>query len=233
MLKQEIAGILEAARERGWVLEPEAKRLFTLAGFEAPRSALVRGGDEAAAAAAELGYPLVAKVVSPAVLHKTEVAGVAVGIESEERLRAEVERLGAIEGCEAVLVEQMVRGIELIVGGKIDRQFGPVVLLGLGGVGVEIYSDTAIRMAPLEERDVESMIAGIRGGKILDGYRGQAGVDRAKLAELVTGFSRLLMEMQERIESIDLNPVICTPERCIIADARIMLAGGAPARKLR
>lgn len=225
-MKQEIAAILDAAKAQGWVLEPEAKRLFRLAGFDVPRSVEASDAGAAAAAAREIGYPVVAKVVSPVVVHKSDVGGVAVGISDGAELEAAVSRMLAIEGCRSVLVEEMHRGLEIIVGGTIDAQFGPVVLFGMGGVGVEIYKDTSIRMAPVERSDVDSMISELKAGRLLEGYRGAAPVDLDRLADMVVRFSRLLAEMQDRIESIDLNPVICTPERCVIADARIVLAGG-------
>jgi acyl-CoA synthetase (NDP forming) len=120
----------------------------------------------------------------------------------------------------------MLGGLELIVGGTVDVQFGPVVLFGMGGVGVEIYRDAAIRMAPLERDDVESMIGELRARPLLEGYRGAAPIDRDGLAGMVVRFSQLLVELQDRVASVDLNPVFCTAERCVVADARIILAGG-------
>ena len=225
-MKKEIASILDGARANGWVLEPEAKRLFRLAGFDVPRSVDAPDAAAAVAAAREIGYPVVAKVVAPTVVHKSDVGGVSVGLSDDSALEAAVSRLFSIEGCRSVLVEEMLKGLELIVGGMIDAQFGPVVLFGMGGVGVEIYKDTSIRMAPVERSDVDSMISELRAVRLLEGYRGAATIDREGLADLVVRFSRLLVEIQDRVESIDLNPVICTPERCVIADARIVLPGG-------
>lgn len=225
-MKQKIASILDAAKENGWVLEPDAKALFRLAGFDVPRSALARSGEEALAAAREIGWPVVAKVVSPSVIHKSDIGGVVTGIVDEAWLSDTVSRLRSIEGCESVLVEETVSGLELIVGGTIDPQFGPTVLFGMGGVGVEIYRDTAIRMAPVGEGDVEAMIGELRARRLIEGYRGSAPVDRSELIRLVVRFSELLVEIGGRVSSIDLNPVICTRERCVVADARIILAGG-------
>ena len=122
-----------------------------------------------------------------------------------------------------MLVEEMLPGLELIVGGKIDEQFGPVILGGMGGVGVEIYKDTAIRMAPVTEDSVDSMIDDITARRMLLGYRGSAGVNMEALRRLIADFSGLIVEMAGEIESADLNPVLCTEERCVIADARIIL----------
>ena len=117
----------------------------------------------------------------------------------------------------------MLSGHELIVGAKIDYQFGPVILLGIGGTGVEIYQDTVIRMAPLRERDVPAMLGCLRGGRLLTSHRGLPGVSIPRLTEMMLRFSALVMDLGDRIESIDLNPVFCSAERCVVADARIIL----------
>jgi succinyl-CoA synthetase beta subunit len=223
MLNDTAAAILEESKKYGWVLEPEAKRLLREAGFDVPEFVWARSEDEAVEAGEKLGWPVVAKVVSPEVVHKSDAGGVVVGIEGPESMREVWGRLSSIKGADGVLVEEMLAGIEVIVGGKIDDQFGPVVLAGMGGVGVEIYRDTAIRMAPVAEENVDSMLDDITAAGILRGYRGSAGVDMAKFRKLIAGFSELLVEMAGEIESADLNPVLCSEERCVIADARIIL----------
>jgi len=223
MLKHDIQQILTAARPQGWVLEPDAKRLLSLAGLEVPWFAWAKTREEARQAAAAIGYPVVLKVVSPKIVHKSDVKGVAVGIEHESGLDRVFEQFSKLDEFQGVLVEEMLIGLELIVGGKIDYQFGPVVLVGLGGTLAEIYEDTAVRMAPLSERDVQSMVGCLKAGKLLNGYRGSAPVDAAALGRLVVGFSELLMQIADQIESIDLNPVMCSVRRCVVADARIML----------
>ena len=113
--------------------------------------------------------------------------------------------------------------MELIVGAKVDYQFGPVILLGIGGTGVEIYKDSTIRMAPLQERDVRSMVGKLKAHALLEGYRGADPVNLDDLTRLMLAFSSLVKELQDAIESVDLNPVKCSPEKCVIADARIIL----------
>ena len=223
MLSETAVAVLEDSKKRGWVLEPDAKRLFADAGFDVPVSEQVRSEDEAVAAGERIGWPVVAKIVSPDVIHKSDAGGVAVGIDGAGAMREVFARLRSIDGFEGVLVEEMLPGIEVIIGGKIDGQFGPVVLAGMGGVGVEIYKDTAIRMAPIEEKDVDSMLDDIAASSILRGYRGSAGVNLEKLKKLIAGFSSLIVEMADLVESVDLNPVLCTEEKCVIADARIIL----------
>jgi acyl-CoA synthetase (NDP forming) len=155
---------------------------------------------------------------------------VAVGIDTDRELTETFTRFSQVEDFAGVLVEEMVSGLELIVGAKIDYQFGPVILLGIGGTGVEVYRDITLRMAPLRERDVESMIKDLKASRLLEGYRGSEPINRSELTRLLITFSKLVMDLEEFIESIDLNPVICSSTACVVADARIMLkeTGGNP-----
>ena len=223
MLKDDIREILEDSRENGWVLEPDAKRILSMAGIDVPRFTWARSFGEAAAFARGIGYPVVAKVVSPRALHKTEFGGVVVGIASDGELKDAYGALSRIEGFDGVIVDEMLSGVELIVGAKNDSQFGPVILMGVGGVSVELYKDTAIRMAPLEEKDVGSMMRCLKAHQLLEGFRGAEPVNPELLTKLLMGFSQLVMEIADQVESIDLNPVMCSSRRCAVADARIML----------
>jgi acetate---CoA ligase (ADP-forming) subunit beta len=223
MLSKEIKDLLASSKTRGWVLEPDAKKIFSLLGVSTPQSLWAKNEEEAIRFARKIGYPLVAKVVSPSVIHKSERSGVVLGIRNDQDLVERFRALQKIEGAEGIVVEEMVSGLELIVGGKIDYQFGPVILLGIGGTGVEIYRDVTLRMAPLSERDVESMIVCLRAHQLLEGYRGRPPIHLGELRRLLTIFSSAIVELKEEVESIDLNPVICSPERCVVADARIML----------
>jgi acyl-CoA synthetase (NDP forming) len=123
-----------------------------------------------------------------------------------------------------MLVENMASGVEVIVGAKRDYQFGTIILLGIGGTAVEIYRDTAIRMAPLSERDVRGMVNNLKARALLEGYRGSEAVNMAALVDMMLAFSDLAMTLGDRFESIDLNPVMCSGQDCIVADARIVLA---------
>ena len=224
MLTDAMTAILTAAGKTGWVLEPDAKRMLDLAGIPVPNFLLAATVDDAVRAAGKIGYPVATKIVSPAVLHKTDLDGVALGLETDEALRAVFERFKCFDRFKGVLVEEMVAGVELIVGAKIDYQFGPVVLLGIGGIGVELYGDTAVRMAPVSEQDVRSMVHQLKGRQVLEGFRGSKPVDMKSLSDLVVRFSELIMDLETGIASIDLNPVMCTSEGCVVADARIILA---------
>ena len=122
-----------------------------------------------------------------------------------------------------MLIAEMAKGLELIIGAKNDFQFGPMILLGMGGVGVEIYKDVSLRMAPLKARDAEHMINELVARKLLTGYRGSEPVNLPFLKKTLINFSRLMMDLQDVVESIDLNPVMCTAKSCIVVDSRIML----------
>jgi succinyl-CoA synthetase beta subunit len=225
MLSRMMRANLEASKGRGWVLEPDAKEMLKETGLPVPRFATAATKDEAKSRAHEIGYPVVAKVVSPLIVHKSDVGGVAVDIRSDDQLDAAFSRLAGLDGFQGVLVEEMLpRGVELIVGATIDVQFGPVILLGLGGTSVEIYKDTALRLAPLQPKDVLSMVGELKAHPLLEGYRGAEPIDMAELTRVLVLFSRFVMELEGWIESIDLNPVLCKGSQCTIADARIMLA---------
>lgn len=223
MLTEEMKDILSGAKGRGWVLEPEAKRLLSLAGLEVARFLFAATVEEAVRFAKEIGYPLVGKVVSPKVVHKSEKNGVELGINGDRKLRETFHRFSKIEGFAGMLVEEMVSGIELIVGAKNDYQFGPVVLFGIGGVWAEIYRDVVLRMAPLDQRDIDSMVRCLKARPLLEGYRGSNPVNLKELNRLLIAFSNIVMDLDPEMESIDLNPVICSSTQCVVADARIIL----------
>ena len=223
MLNNEMVKIIENFKRTGWIPEPEAKRLFAMACLDVPKYIWAHDPDEFIRFAGRCGYPVVAKVVSSRVIHKSDVGGVIVGIDSDEGLESAFQTLKMLDGFDGMLVEEMVRGRELIVGAKIDYQFGPVILLGIGGTGVEIYQDVTMRMAPINRNDVVSMIDSLKGRNILRGYRGSEPVNIEALTDLLIRFSALVIDLESHIQSIDLNPVLCSRDRCIIADARIIL----------
>ncbi|MHB8090292.1 MAG: acetate--CoA ligase family protein [Syntrophales bacterium] len=223
MLKNEIREILEKSKSGGWVLEPDAKNILRLSGIDVPRFTMAASFEEAGRFVREHGFPVAAKVVSPKIMHKSDAGGVAVGIDNDDSLRAAFERFSEMEGFTGMLVEEMVSGLEMIAGAKVDSQFGPVILFGMGGTEAELYKDTAIRMAPLKKNDVNSMIKCLKAHPLLEGYRGARPVNREELTRTLIAFSELVMEMHQFIESIDLNPLFCSPERCIVGDARIVL----------
>ena len=223
MLNEVMTDIIEKSRKNGWVLEPEAKRLMAEAGIPVPAFEWCHELEDALSGAERIGYPLVVKIVSAAIMHKTDVDGVAVGVKDAHELERHFERLSRLEGFDGVLLDEMVTGQELIIGCKNDFQFGPVVLLGIGGTSVEIYQDTAIRMAPLKSSDPESMVSALKGYKLLSGYRGRTPISIPHLTDVMLKVSELMVALQDQIESLDLNPVFCSGQHCIVADARIIL----------
>ncbi len=223
MLTSAMKKILSDAQETGWVMEPEAKRFLSLGGLDTPKFFWARKEEEALAAAMKIGYPVAAKVVSPRTPHKSEVKGVRLGVQDSRELTAAFREFSRIKGFAGMLVEEMLSGLELIVGAKTDFQFGPVILLGMGGTSVEIYKDVAMRMAPLAARDVVSMVQNLQARPLLEGYRRHEPIGMDKLSHLLISFSHIVMEIQPVMETIDLNPVFCTSSRALVADARIFL----------
>lgn len=223
MLNKEIKSILEKSKKWGWVLEPDAKQIFSLSGFQTPKYAVVKKSEEAIAAARAIGYPVVVKIVSPDIIHKSDVQGVVVGIKEDERLVGVLEKFRKLPGFAGMLIDEMAKGVELIIGAKNDVQFGPMILLGLGGVGVEIYKDVALRMAPLKKAHVEDMIRQLKAYPMLTGYRGSKPISIAAVQKTLIRFSALMMDMKDYFESVDLNPVMCSETSCTVVDARIML----------
>jgi len=223
MLNSEILELLSTSKSWGWVLEPDAKRILSLAGITVPHFIWAQTLEEALMFADENGYPVVAKVVSPKVIHKTEVKGVVLSIHNKIALAETFHRLSSFDGARGVLVEKSIQGIEMIIGAKIDFQFGPVILMGMGGTGVEIYKDTSLRMAPIAPEDALSMFKGLKAHRLFEGYRGAESINQDALIRMLMAFSHLLMALDEKVTSIDLNPVFCSAESCVVGDARIML----------
>ena len=223
MLTGEMKSILAASRNVGWVMEPEAKHLFSLAGLDVPRFRWAKDKKEVTQFGEEIGYPLVTKVVSPKAVHKSDIKGVVVGVETQRDLMEVYQRFSHVEAFAGMLIEERVSGIEVIVGAKMDYQFGPIILLGMGGTSAEIYRDVSLRMAPLNPIDVASMVKCLKAHELLEGYRGSDPINLGDLVKTLHAFSAIVMGLQGEIESIDLNPVMCSSARCVVADARIML----------
>ncbi len=197
-------------------------RLLERNGFKLLPYRLAAGEDEAAGIAKKIGYPVALKVVSEDIVHKTEFGGVKIRIRDEAALRlAYREIMDGAKGhrVDGVLVQKMARkGIELIIGGKKDPQFGHMVILGLGGVYVEIFRDVTARICPVNEQDVEEMIGELKTHPLLEGARGAKPVDRRALKAMVLGVCRFMMK--EDIKELDLNPVIFDEKGGDIVDAR-------------
>ncbi|RME38402.1 MAG: hypothetical protein D6793_02785, partial [Thermoflexia bacterium] len=173
------------------------------------------------------GYPVVLKALSARILHKSDVGGVALGLPDREAVRREAgamrERVRArVPEADDLrfLVQRMVEGgVEVILGGKQDPSFGPVVMFGVGGVFVEVFGDVAFRVAPLSRADAEEMLTEIRGRALLEGARGRPPADREALVEAILAFSRLLAE-NPTLAEIEINPLLALPRSVVAVDAR-------------
>ena len=217
-------------------LEPEAMDWLEGLGFSVIEHALARTAEEAVQAARGFEHPrtlkgaVVMKIVSPAILHKTDVGGVALGLETEADVRTAFDRLRGLVAEDAfggVLVCPMVSNpVEVIVGLSTDPQFGPVVAVGLGGIFTETLRDLSLRVAPVSEAGAHEMIAELRGAAILGGARGRPPRDRDALADLVARVSQLPFEYPD-IRELDLNPIFSFEQGCAIADVRVLRGAGS------
>ncbi len=224
-----IAEALAAGRSA--LTEHEAKRFLSGFGIPISREAMATDADAAVAEAKTLGFPVVLKASGVALLHKTEVGGVALDLRSEVDVREAAQRLLRIPGCEGLLVEEMVRGErELVCGLTRDPQLGPCVMFGLGGVLTEVLDDAVFRLAPLTDADALAMLHDIRGARILGAFRGQQPADRAALSRILVALGTIALQY-EAIGEIDLNPVKIRPDGSLVAvDALIALRASAVTR---
>jgi acetyltransferase len=215
--------------------QSEALALCAAYGIPTVQARPAHSPDEAASVAAALGFPVVMKVISPDIVHKSDVGGVALGIEDATQARAaydvmlrDVRRRAPDATIEGVLVQRMVRGgLETIVGVSHDRLFGPLVMFGLGGIYVEALRDVVFRVAPIGQLDAQDMLDGIRGTQILAGMRGRAGANRPALAEVLRRVSQLAADFTE-IAELDINPLLAFEDRVVAVDARVRLASHTP-----
>ncbi len=210
------------------ITEEQAKEILTEYGVKVPDYALVKSADEAVAKAKRIGFPLVMKIVSPQILHKTDVGGVKVNVSSEQQVREVFNdmygRLSGKYNVKGVLLEKMVPpGVELIVGLQYDVQFGPVIMVGLGGIFTEVFKDVAFRMLPIMKDDAKSMLDDLQSNKILQGFRGSKPIDVDMLAEALVKISKLGTEMAAYYESVDFNPIVVYPDDYRVVDAKILL----------
>jgi acyl-CoA synthetase (NDP forming) len=213
------------ANERGALDEWQAKALLAGYGIAVPEGGLARNEDEAAAIARQLGGPVVVKAIGPRITHKTERGLVALDLCGDEAVRAAARSLLALteEQGAALLVERMVRGArEFMVGMKRDPLFGPVVVFGIGGIFTEAHKDIALGVTPLDDRDIEGMLAGIRASALLDGFRGLPPVDRASLAGTIRALARIAADYPA-VAEIDVNPLIVEDATPVAADALVIL----------
>jgi len=219
---------------------PEAKGICDAYGITVPKEGVTASADGAAKLATTIGYPVVMKIVSPQILHKTEAGGVIVGVRNAEEARAafativaNVRRYDAKAVIDGVQVQQMLAGgQEVIIGAVTDPAFGKLVAFGLGGVLVEVLKDITFRLAPATRDEALSMLDGIAAAEILRGVRGADPVNRAALADMIGKVSQLVADFPE-ISELDLNPVFATKDGATAADVRIVLDFNPPPARYR
>lgn len=232
--------VIAAARAdgRSVLTEPEAKKVFAAYGLPVGKALVAKTEDEAVKMAAEIGYPLVMKIVSPQIIHKSDAGGVKVNIKDEAGVRAAWKTImenaknfiakkeikdAAIHG---ILLQSMAPlGKEVIVGSVNDPQFGPTVMFGMGGIFVEVLKDVTFRVAPFSPKTAMGMLPEIKSYKILQGTRGEKRLDQERLSEIISRISQLVSELGDEIAETDANPIMLYPEGegLAVVDARIIL----------
>jgi acetate---CoA ligase (ADP-forming) len=227
---------LLAAATGATVTEREAKEILALYGVPVVGERLTQSEDEAVDAAATLGFPVVMKVESPDLPHKTEAGVIRLNLRSEAEVRAaysavmaNAEKVSPPPRVNGVLVQPMVaQGVELVIGARNDQLFGPLIVIGLGGVLVEVLKDSALSPAPVTVDEARGMLRRLKGFKLLEGFRGMAAVDIEKLADVVSRVSRFAADHRDQFSELDINPLICSGDRIIAVDALIVPMRGGP-----
>ena len=215
----EIRRIIDSSGD-GFQSPETIHRLFAASGIPVVREITVTDEESALDTAQKLGFPLVMKVVGP--IHKTEVNGVVLNVQDMESVRHEFKRLIKIKGTSAVIMAEMVSGIELFLGAKYEDRFGHIILCGMGGIFVEVLKDVTSGLAPLTLQEANSMIKNLRSYQIIKGYRGKNGVSELKFAEVMVRLSTLLRFAIE-IKEMDINPLIGDGDKLVVVDARIRI----------
>lgn len=219
----DVAGIrrvIDGIKENGYIAPQKVRELLSCAGIPMVPEFVSACKEELIAEAEKMGYPIVAKVVGP--VHKSDVGGVTLNIRTKEHLASEFDRMMQIKDANSVMIQKMISGMELFIGAKYEDRFGHIVLCGLGGIFVEALKDVSSGLAPLTMPEAESMIRSLRGYKILQGTRGQKGINQQRYAEIIVRLSTLLRHATE-IKEMDLNPLLAEGDNVTAVDARILI----------
>lgn len=217
----------------GLLTEVESKALVKQAGVDVVDTRLATSQEKAVTISRQLGFPVVLKIVSADVVHKSDAGGVKLGLKTARQVaKAYDDILGAIKQAypaarlQGVSVQKMARpGVEVIIGMSKDAQFGPVLMFGLGGILVEVLKDVSFRIVPLTPRDAHEMIREIKGYPLLEGYRGQPPVDILNLEKLILKVSNFV-EQHPEVKELDLNPIFAYSDGAVAVDARVILENG-------
>jgi len=213
--------------------EIECKRVLKSIGIKVTEPVFAESEKEAVAAAKKMGFPVVMKVVSPEITHKSDIGGVKLNLPGEDQVRTaynEIMEAVAKKAVQATIAGVSIQkmappGLELVIGMTKDPQFGPMLMFGLGGIFVEVLKDVSFRIIPLSREDAGSMIRGIKGYRLLTGFRGRPAVDIEYLEELLMKLSGFILENPE-IKEMDINPLIAYEKGAVAVDARIVLEDG-------
>lgn len=204
----------------GYLLPDDVNKLLDAAGINRAKEFIASNLSQAKEAAAEIGFPLVAKVVGP--VHKTDVGGVALNIADMEDLAFEFERLMKIQDAKAVLIQPLLSGTEMFIGAKKEGKFGNIIMCGLGGIFVEVLKDVQTALAPVESNTAHKMIKSLKGYKMLTGIRGKEGINIDEFAQTIRRVSQLC-QVAGCISEMDINPLLCDSEHITAVDARIKI----------
>jgi len=214
------------------LLEEEGQEVLKAYGLPLPKSEIARNENDAVKVAKKIGYPVVMKIVSPQIIHKSDAGGVKVNLTNDNEVKEafktitkNAKKYNSKADIKGVLIVEMVKGgKELIIGSKLEPGFGPVIMLGMGGIYVEVLKDVTFKLAPVTNNEADDMIASIKTQKLLQGVRGEKPSDIAKLSECIQRLSQLVTDFKE-IKELDMNPVLVMEKGkgCKILDVRIGL----------
>ena len=227
-----VSGIISQVREQGrkFLLETEAKTVCREYAIPVTEFKLAKNRDEAGFFAKQMGFPVVLKIVSPEIIHKSDVGGVIINLQTKgevlnayNKIIENVKKHASTAKIIGVLVQEMApQSTEIIVGAIKDPQFGQTIMFGLGGIFVELLEDVAFRIAPLERKDAEEMIMKVKAYPLLRGYRNTPTVDISAIVEVILNSSKLVMDNPD-IKELDLNPIMAYEKGLKTVDARIIL----------
>ena len=205
----------------------ESKKLIEKYKIKFVKGKLVQNKTELKRTVKKLGFPIAMKIVSQDISHKTDVGGVELNIQNEKeaekafnRILRNVKKKKPKAKIQGIFVQKFIKGKQLIVGGKIDQQFGPTILFGLGGIFVELMKDVSLRICPITREDAKEMISEIKGYKILKGMRGEKAVNLKELENVLMKVNKMMMK--EKIKELDINPLIANEKEIIAVDARVI-----------